>query len=116
MSNAHYNSLNPQDKPAWLVLTRYVPAEAAAPIVPDGTSVYVLKPAAGLNALSVKFPSKPMDNQMLTITSTQSITSLTLVANSGQTISGSPTAALLAANTAMTWVWSSVDSTWYRVG
>lgn len=116
MSNALYDSANPERKPSWLMLTRIVPAAGAAMIVPDGTQTYVMKPAATIATASVKFPAKPKDQQPFRLCTTQDITLLTITANTGQTISGgNPVAALMAANTSMAWVYSAVDSTWFKI-
>lgn len=116
MTNALYDPVFPERKPAWLILTQFAPSAGAAMIIPDGTQTYVMKPAATIATASVKFPAKPKDQQQIRLCVTQDITLLTVTANTGQTISGgNPPAALMAANTSLAWVYSSVDATWYKL-
>lgn len=117
MSNTHYDSANRNNKPVWLVTTIFAPTAATTVVIPDGTRTYLMKPAGTLATLSVKFPAKPYEGQIVTICTTQDVTLLTLVANSGQTISGSPAAALQSANTFQSWIYSSIATAgWYRHG
>lgn len=116
MSNTHYDTANRSNKPVWLATKIFVPTAGQSLVIPDGTRVYLLQPAATLATLNVKFPAKPYSDQIVTISTTQDITLLTLQANTGQIISGAPAASLQAANTAQSWMYSSISPAgWYKV-
>lgn len=113
--NCLYDSDNPDLPPLWLGLVRIVPATGAVIEIQDGVTTYIMKPVATIAAASVKFPPKPKDHQLLRILTTQEITTLTLVPGATQTISGAPVPALMAANTAKSYVYSKLDNTWYKL-
>lgn len=114
MSNLLQDSAFPERKPTLLTLAKVVPATGATVTVADQMQTYVVAPAAAIAALTVKFPSNPKDQQPLRICVTQDVTLLTLTPGAGHTISGSPAAAAVTANTASSWVFSKEYLTWYR--
>jgi hypothetical protein len=74
----------------------------------------VFAPAATLATGTVVMPTSPTDGMVVTISSTQIITALTLSANTGQSI--------LSALSAFTvggyarYLYRSANTTWYRIG
>jgi len=76
-----------------------------------GTQVLLAVPAGTLATGTVTMPSTPADGMNITITSTQTITSLTVNANTGQSIVGGATS--ISAGGSQTFVYRLVDATWY---
>ena len=74
----------------------------------------ILKPAGTLASGTVTMPVSPIDGQLVTISSTQVVTALTVSANAGQTLNGTITT--IAVNGYASWVYRSADTTWYRMG
>jgi hypothetical protein len=58
-------------------------------------------------------PGSPADGMVITITTTQEITALTIAGNSGQSIGGTQVS-LMAANSSMSFVYRQSNTTWYR--
>lgn len=95
-------------------LMQYVaPVTGFGIVIGNTVLTVVLDPAGTLASGSVTFPALPLDGQTLRIATTQSITALTLVAGSGQTIKNPVTA--LAAGTAVVYLYRGAAQTWYRV-
>lgn len=94
--------------------TYNVPVTGFALTIGAGVQYLILNPAGTLATGAVTMPAAPTDGFVVTISSTQVITALTLTPNSGQTINGLTTA--LAASIAIKYLYRSADSTWYRVG
>lgn len=94
--------------------TYNVPTTGFTITVGTGVQYLVLNPAGTLATGTVTFPATVADGLVLTISSTQIITALTLTPGAGQTISGSASA--LAASVAISYLYRSTDTTWYRVG
>lgn len=76
-----------------------------------GTQTLVINPAGTLATGTVTMPASPVDGMVITITSTQQVTALTVVGNSGQTVVGAP--AQLAANSPVSFVYRLANTTWY---
>ena len=74
----------------------------------------ILKPAGTLASGTITMPASPIDGQLVTISSTQVVTALTVNANAGQTLNGTITT--IAVNGYASWVYRSADTTWYRMG
>lgn len=89
-------------------------AGAGTPAATTTTGTLILKPAGTIAALTVVLPpaSALVDNQKLTITSTQIVTALTLTAGSGTSLGTAVTA--LAAGTPVSFIYRAADKTWYR--
>jgi hypothetical protein len=90
---------------------QYSAPTTGSTVVADGSPELVLNPAGALVALTVTFPSGPVNGQQFTVSSTQSITTLTL---NGGTILGPITT--IATNGYAGWVYSSGASAWVRHG
>ena len=88
-----------------------VPATGAT-ITISSASVLVVNPVATIAMSTIVFPVAPVDGQTLAITFGAAVTSLTL--SSVGTINGSITTA--SANSYAKWVYSSIGTTWFRIG
>jgi len=89
-----------------------VPVTGFSQTIPGHIGVYVLEPAGTLAAGTLRLPASPPDGKQQTITSTQTITSLTLSTSDGSTIIGGVTT--LAANTPIRYVYNLANTKWYR--
>lgn len=69
-----------------------VPVSAATVVVPSNVSSVLLRPVAGLAALTVQLPATISDGTILRIVSSQAITALTVTGTGTVTISGAPAA------------------------
>lgn len=90
---------------------QYATPTTGTTVTSNGNSQLVVNPAGTLLALTIAFPSSPIDGQQFNIASTQILTGLTLT--SGATILGTLTT-LAAANGFAGWVYSSTASSWIR--
>lgn len=72
----------------------------------------VLTPLAGYAAGTITLPSMPVDQQQITVSCTQSVTTLTVNGN-GKTVNGAPTT--LAANATFSLRYDGVNQSWYRI-
>ena len=72
-----------------------------------------MTPSVTLAAYTITMPAAPLDMQDIVLSTTNTITTLTLNANSGQSISGAITT--LAANTGVRYRYRVATSTWYKV-
>lgn len=74
----------------------------------------IVAPAGALLALTINMPSSPQDADLVILSYSQAITSLT-VAGNGSTIIGAPTSAsVVAAQGSQHWYYVLADTTWYR--
>lgn len=64
------------------------PTTGTTVTIPNGCSTYVINPSGALAALTVKMPANPIDGQFVTLTATQTVTTLTLQANASQSLDG----------------------------
>jgi hypothetical protein len=78
-----------------------------------GITTLLIEPAGTLATGTITMPGSPADGMVITFTTTQEITALTVAANTGQTIGGTQVA-LMAANSAMSFVYRLSSLTWYR--
>jgi hypothetical protein len=76
-----------------------------------GTQTLVINPAGTLATGTITMPASPVDGMTITFSSTKEISTLTVNANSGQSIVGTP--GVLPANNGMTFVYRSANTTWY---
>lgn len=81
----------------------------------------IIEPAGTIAALTVVLPAATalVDNQLLGLCSTQIVTTLTVTAGTGTTVSNAPTAMLVpvatGAASCVEWVYRVANTTWYRV-
>ncbi len=80
---------------------------------PAGTTSLIAAPAGTLATGTITMPLSPSDGMVVSIATTQQITALTLNGNTGQSIGGAQTT-LLAANSAVSFVYRQSNATWYR--
>jgi hypothetical protein len=79
----------------------------------SGTTTLIAEPAGTLATGTITMPGSPADGMVITITTTQQITALTIAGNTGQSIGGTQVS-LMAANSAMSFVYRQANTTWYR--
>jgi hypothetical protein len=79
----------------------------------SGTTTLIAVPAGTLATGTITMPGSPADGMVITITTTQQITALTINGNTGQSIGGTQVS-LMAANSAMSFVYRQSNTTWYR--
>ena len=76
-----------------------------------GTQTLFMAPAATLATGTITMPSAPADGMVITFSSSQQITALTLQGNTGQSVSNAVT--FLPAKTAASYVYRLANTTWY---
>ena len=76
------------------------------------TPVTLFTPAGTLASGTVTMPASPSDGMTVAILTTQTITSLTISGNTGQSISGA--VSTLAANASATYLYRQSNTTWYK--
>jgi hypothetical protein len=96
--------------------SRQKPTTGFSITIGAGVASLILDPTGTLATGTIIMPAAPVDGQEIGIASNQIITSLTVNANTGQTISGTFTLATLAANGFARWKYVLADTNWYRVG
>lgn len=79
----------------------------------SGTTTLIINPAGTLATGTITMPATPADGMVITFTTTQEITAITINGNTGQSIGGTQTAQL-PANSAMSFVYRQANTTWYR--
>lgn len=79
--------------------------------VPDGTGKVILDPAGTLATGTITMPAKPNNGQIVRVSTSQTITGLTVSANSGQSIKNAPTT--LAAGGNFRYIFRTTNTTWY---
>jgi len=76
-----------------------------------GTQTLIANPAGTLATGTITMPASPVDGMVITFSSTKEISTLTVSGNTGQSITGA--SGVLPANTAMSFVYRSANTTWY---
>jgi hypothetical protein len=76
-----------------------------------GTQILVINPAGTLATGTITMPAAPADGMTITFSSTQTITALTVNANTGQSIVSAPT--VLPARQAGAYIYRLSNTTWY---
>lgn len=89
------------------------PATGFTITIGAGIAYLVLDPAGTLATGTITMPAAPSDGDVVHISSTQIITSLTISGNSGQTIADTVTS--LALGGAVGFLYRTANTTWYRV-
>jgi len=82
--------------------------------IPNGVGAAIIDPAGTLSTGSITMPAAPSDGDVVCVASSQIITTLTMAANTGQTLKGGLTT--IAANGFAKWQYVASKATWYRVG
>ncbi len=77
----------------------------------------ILEPAGTLAAGTITLPASPVDGQLVSINSTQTITALTVAASAGKSIKNAPTALTISttAGQGYRYIYRSSNTTWYRL-
>jgi hypothetical protein len=104
-----WTEVAPTNSAAATVLT---PLTGFSYTVPNAVQALVLTPAGTIAAGTITTPSTPSENQALRVTTSQTVTSLTLTANTGQTVVGAPTT--ITAATPFELFYNSATASWYR--
>jgi hypothetical protein len=78
-----------------------------------GITTLIAAPAGTLAAGTITMPGSPADGMVITITTTQEITALTIAGGAGQSIGGTQVS-LMAANSSMSFVYRQSNTTWYN--
>jgi hypothetical protein len=81
---------------------------------PNYTNTLILNPLAGLATGTIIFPALLFDGQYISISSSQTISTLTLTPNSGQTIIGAPTT--ITNTSSIKFIYRAANKTFYRGG
>jgi hypothetical protein len=83
----------------------------------NGVYTLILDPAGALLAGTIVMPSAPGDGQVIRITCTQNITTLTVNANAGQSIKNAPTGftVSLTGDQGYEFIYRAANTTWYRL-
>lgn len=121
------NGVSPQTAKIDVTSLGVGPYQYNAPVTTDSITVLantrhlILEPAGTIAALTVVFPAASglLDNQTFGLCTTQIVTTLTVTAGSGTTVSNAPTALLVPVATGGAscpeWVYRITNTTWYRV-
>lgn len=99
---------------SWLDEQYATPLTGTTVTILNTRSVIIIDPAGTLAALTIEMPAAPKDGQIIKITITQIITSMTHNALGGKTLLA-PFGASTTANESGTWYYRASDNTWYRV-
>ncbi len=78
-----------------------------------GVKTLLLNPSGSLLAGTIIMPAAPVDGQEIRVSSTQTITTLTVSPNSGQTISNAPVT--ITAGTGFAYIYNLSGTNWYRL-
>ena len=78
-----------------------------------GITTLIIQPAGTLATGTITMPASPADGMVVTFSSTQQITALTVAANTGQTINGNSVQAI--PNQPLSWVYRLTNTTWYAM-
>ena len=112
-SGEYYHLTANEVRNARNTLERVVPTTGFTNTIANTTSYYVIEPAGTLATGTLTMPASPVNEQVVTIASTQIITALTHSPNTGQTLKGALTT--IAANGNASWIYRTANTTWYRV-
>jgi len=107
-----WNRLNFDSIPQ-IVYTESAPTAGFSITIPNSIGAYIIKPAGTLATGTFIMPSTPYDGQILRVSSSQIVTTLTVNANAGQTIFGAPTT--ISSTVPFGYIYRLADTSWYRV-
>lgn len=83
--------------------------------VPNGQQLVLFTPAGTIATGTVTLPANPADGQEVTLATTQTITALTVNANTGQTLQGTAPTTLTVALVALKFKFCAAQAAWVRV-
>lgn len=93
--------------------TYNAPATGFSLTIGNSVGCLILNPAATLATGTVTMPASPWDGQRVEVCSTQTVTTLTVSANTGQSIKNAPT--MISAGSGFRYRYRASDTTWYRL-
>lgn len=79
----------------------------------SGITTLIAQPAGTLATGTITMPGSPADGMVITIESTQQVTAVSVLANSGQTMTGAPSQ--LIPNQPLSFVYRQSNTTWYAM-
>lgn len=112
-SGEYYHLTANEVRNARNTLERVVPLTGFTNTIANTTSYYVIEPAGTLATGTLTMPASPVNEQVVTVASTQTITALTHSPNTGQTLKGALTTIAVDGNAS--WIYRTANTTWYRV-
>jgi hypothetical protein len=112
-SGEYYHLTSNETRNARNTIEYTTPTTGFSQTIANTTIFYIIEPAGTLASGTVTMPASPVDGQHVSILSTHTITSLTINANTGQSIKNVPTT--MTANTSVSWIYKTSTTTWYRV-
>ena len=112
-SGEYYHLTANEVRNARNTLERVVPTTGFTNTIASTTSYYVIEPAGTLATGTLTMPASPVNEQVVTVASTQEITALTHSPNTGQTLKGALTTIAVDGNAS--WIYRTANTTWYRV-
>jgi len=112
-SGEYYHLTANEVRNARNTLERVVPTTGFTNTIANTTSYYILEPAGTLATGTLTMPASPVNEQVVTVASTQEITALTHSPNTGQTLKGALTTIAVDGNAS--WIYRTANTTWYRV-
>lgn len=92
---------------------RLVPTTGFSHTIANNVGCLIIEPAAGLAAGTLTMPASAWDGQRVEVLTTQTITALTVDANTGQTILNAPTT--LSGGSGFRYRYREANTTWYRL-
>lgn len=93
--------------------SRQTPITGFSITIAAGVQTLILSPAATLLSGTITLPAAPVDGQIIYICSSTQITTLTISANSGQSL-GNAFSGTLIAGTGISYIYVLSNTTWYR--
>ena len=112
-SGEYYHLTANEVRNARNTLERVVPTTGFTNTIANTTSYYILEPAGTLATGTLTMPASPVNEQVVTVASTQTITALTHSPNTGQSLKGALTTIAVDGNAS--WIYRTANTTWYRV-
>jgi hypothetical protein len=112
-SGEYYHLTANETRNARNTIEYITPATGFSQTITNTTTFLVIEPTGTLATGTVIMPASPVDGQVVTLTTTQTITTLTHNPNTGQTLKGALTT--ITANSNAAWIYKTSTTTWYRV-
>lgn len=95
--------------------TLVTPWSGTTATVPNQTCYYIVGGTTTVSSITLTMPSAPLDGQTLVLASTVAITTLSVVANTGQIIAANGPTSASANTTVAKWIYNASVKTWFRV-
>ena len=96
-----------------LSFSKQIPSTGFSIAIPDKCSTVILDPAGSLVAGTLTMPATPGNGQILRVTSTQAVSTLTLSPHGAETIKNAPAA--MVAGVGFGYIYVTANTTWYRL-